>query len=112
MELAARFIFVRRALSFAFPVMAILAHTALVIVTRISIGTSNDPLAVMGWLLFDVIDWPVSLLFGNDAGFVLMIMLLGGMQWLVIGIVFQLIFNLVFRRLFLASGTNFPTTRK
>jgi hypothetical protein len=80
---------------FMIPIIALVGHTLLVIVCWVGIWSSDDPVAVMGWIIFDVIDWPVSIVLfpaGNDGiEFVLGLLMFGGLQWTANGAVLQLI---------------------
>ena len=67
----------------------LLLHTFLVVFMAVSIAMSDDGEAVMGWILFEFIDFPVSMLLfpgdGPDINFVVVLLLLGGIQWFAIG---------------------------
>ena len=80
---------------FLIPLVLVLIHAALVILIGTLIASSSDGEAEMAWLLFLVIDFPVSLcIFVRPSGSpVIPILFLGTIQWGIIGIVFQAIVN-------------------
>ena len=77
------------------PLILLLIHTGLVFLVRAAVRASDDGAAVMLWIIFEVIDWPLSAgLFpavNDDWPFVGGLLLVGGLQWLVIGSLLQLL---------------------
>ena len=77
--------------------MLVLAHAVLVILTAIDIALSADPEAGMVWIIFNVIDCPISAFFGSMPTifltsrvlFGLPVLLLGTIQWGIVGFVLQ-----------------------
>jgi len=84
---------------FLIPLVLVLIHAALVILIGTLIALSPDGEAEMAWAIFLVIDFPVSLcIFAQPSGsLAIPILLLGTIQWGIIGIVVQTIVN-SFRR--------------
>lgn len=82
---------------FWIPLVLVLAHATLVILTAIDIALSADPEAGMVWIIFNVIDCPMSSFFGSMPTifltsrvlFGLPVLLLGTIQWGIIGLVLQ-----------------------
>ena len=79
-----------------YPIAVIFAaiHTVLVLFVWWFVSTSDDDLTGMVWIIFEFGDWPVSaILFptSGGTGFVLSLLVLGGIWWTAIGLAVQLV---------------------
>jgi hypothetical protein len=87
----------RRAKYFSFPLVLVLIHAVLVGVTGIFTALSSHPMAGMMWLMFDYIDYPISLclassspmFFSTPILFPLIVLVAGTIQWSIVGFVLQ-----------------------
>lgn len=82
---------------FSIPLVLVLAHAVLVILTGTDIALSSDPEAGMVWIIFAHIDYPISLCFDllptvfltSRVLCGLPVLLLGTIQWGIIGLLLQ-----------------------
>lgn len=71
------------------PFIFVALHTSLVCLVAFAVWRSDDPETGMLWILFDFVDFPVSVLFMSSnhvgVGIAVVILIFGGLQWALIG---------------------------
>lgn len=82
---------------FSIPLVLIATHAVLVALVALSIKLSSEPEAGMGWIMFVIIDFPLSHcinllppIFSTDALFPWTVLGVGTVQWGIVGLVLQL----------------------
>ncbi len=82
---------------FRIPLVLVATHAVLVAVITLDIAMSPDPMAGMIWIIFDGIDYPISIFFSTFPSvfqtsrtlFAVPVLLLGTIQWGIVGLVVQ-----------------------
>ena len=92
----------RKIKRFALSIVLMFLHTVYVISVYIAISTSSDGKAPMLWIIFKNIDFPVSIFIYSDVIPAnlqpLFILILGALQWAIIGWILQRILAFIFPR--------------